>query len=181
MKSDTNTAANAEPGVQTEDFAERVRVNQAKLTSELRPHYDFMVFDGPVDSRSQGAVPRLTHAGPAEEIVGKELIAYDIASDGNWFRMSFSCVNGKQGSLRLPTECLKALIMTLPRMMIKALSARYGDDSLRLVYPAEVVRIEGSRDPNTFILTLTTPDGFAVSFSLSGQQLDALSQEGTLK
>jgi len=113
--------------------------------------------------------------------VGKELIAYDVASDGNWFRMSFSCVNGKQGSLRLPTECLKALIMTLPRMMIKALSARYGDDSLRLVYPAEVVRIEGSRDPNTFILTLTTPDGFAVSFSLSGQQLDALSQEGTLK
>jgi len=159
MKSDINTAANVEPGVQTEDFAQWVRVNQAKLTPELRPHYDFMVFDGPVDSRSQGAVPRLTHAGPAEEIVGKELIAYDIASDGNWFRMSFSCVNGKQGSLRLPTECLKALIMTLPRMMTKALSARYGDDSLRLVYPAEVVHIEESRDHNTFILTLATPDG----------------------
>jgi len=132
-------------------------------------------------NETQGAVPRLTPAGPAEEIVGKELIAYDIASDGNWFRMSFRCVNGKQGSLRLPTECLRALIMTLPRMMTKALSARYGDDSLRLVYPAEVVRIEGSRDPNTFILTLATRDGFAVSFSLSGQQLDALSQEGTLK
>jgi hypothetical protein len=132
-------------------------------------------------NESQGAVLRLTHAGPAEEIVGKELIAYDIASDGNWFRMSFSCVNGKQGSLRLPTECLKVLIMTLPRMMTKALSARYGDDSLRLVYPAEVVRIEGSRDPNTFILTLTTPDGFAVSFSLSGQQLDAFERRRTLK
>jgi choline dehydrogenase len=35
MKTDTNIAANAEPGVQTEDFAERVRANQAKLTSEL--------------------------------------------------------------------------------------------------------------------------------------------------
>jgi len=43
MKTDTNTAANAGPGVQTEDFAERVRVNQAKLTSELKPHYDFIV------------------------------------------------------------------------------------------------------------------------------------------
>src|SRR6478672_4880671 len=75
-------------------------------------------------NETQGALPRLTHAGPAEEIVGKELIAYDIANDGNWFSMSFSCVNGKQGSLRLPTECLKALIMTLPRMMTKALSAR---------------------------------------------------------
>jgi choline dehydrogenase-like flavoprotein len=43
MKTDTNTAANAEREVQTEDFAERVRVNQTKLTSELRPHYDFIV------------------------------------------------------------------------------------------------------------------------------------------
>jgi choline dehydrogenase len=43
MKTDTNTGANAGPGVQTEDFAERVRVNQAKLTSELRPHYDFII------------------------------------------------------------------------------------------------------------------------------------------
>jgi hypothetical protein len=128
-------------------------------------------------NETQGPVPRLTPAGLTEEIVGKELIAYDIASDGNWFRMSFRCVNGKQGSLRLPAECLKALIMTLPRMMTKALSVRYGDHSLRLVFPAEVVRIEGSRDPNTFILTLATPDGFAVSFSLSGQQLDALSEE----
>jgi choline dehydrogenase len=43
MKTDTNIAANAERGVQTEDFAERVRVNQTKLTSELRRHYDFIV------------------------------------------------------------------------------------------------------------------------------------------
>jgi hypothetical protein len=32
MDTDTNIAANAEPGVQTEDFAERVRVKQTKLT-----------------------------------------------------------------------------------------------------------------------------------------------------
>ena len=38
-----NIAANAEPGVQTEDFAKRVRVNQAKLTSELKPLYAFIV------------------------------------------------------------------------------------------------------------------------------------------
>src|SRR5258708_17811835 len=28
---------------QTTDFGERVRVNQAKLASELRPHYDFII------------------------------------------------------------------------------------------------------------------------------------------
>jgi choline dehydrogenase len=43
MKTDTNIAANAGPGVQNEDFAERIRVNQAKLTSELKPHYDFII------------------------------------------------------------------------------------------------------------------------------------------
>jgi choline dehydrogenase len=43
MKTDTNIAANAESAVQTEDFVQRVHVNQAKLASELRPHYDFIV------------------------------------------------------------------------------------------------------------------------------------------
>jgi len=43
METNTNIAASAGPAVQTDDFAQRVRVNQAKLTSELRPHYDFIV------------------------------------------------------------------------------------------------------------------------------------------
>src|SRR6266853_1860141 len=38
-----NIAASLEPSTDAADFAERVRVNQAKLTSELRPHYDFIV------------------------------------------------------------------------------------------------------------------------------------------
>src|SRR5258707_7030113 len=43
MEINANIAANAEPGIQSEDFAERVRVNQAKLTSEIRTYYDFIV------------------------------------------------------------------------------------------------------------------------------------------
>jgi choline dehydrogenase len=43
IETNTNIVGNAEPGVQTEDFAERVRVNQAKLASELRPHYDVII------------------------------------------------------------------------------------------------------------------------------------------
>jgi choline dehydrogenase len=38
MKNDTNIAVSAEA-----DFVQRVSVNQAKLASELRPHYDFIV------------------------------------------------------------------------------------------------------------------------------------------
>jgi len=55
METNRNIAANAEPGVQTDDFAERVHVNQAKLASELRPHYDFIV----CGSGSSGSVVAL--------------------------------------------------------------------------------------------------------------------------
>ena len=55
IETNTNIAGNAEAGVQTEDFAERVRVNQAKLASELRPHYDFIV----CGSGSSGSVVAL--------------------------------------------------------------------------------------------------------------------------
>ncbi len=40
MKIDTN---NTHRGSRTEEFARRVRANQTKLRSELRPHYDFIV------------------------------------------------------------------------------------------------------------------------------------------
>jgi choline dehydrogenase len=44
METNTSIARNAEAGVQNEDFAERVRVNQTKLNSELKPHYDFIIY-----------------------------------------------------------------------------------------------------------------------------------------
>src|SRR5262249_49790180 len=43
MKTSTNIPASPEPAPEAADFTERVRVNQAKLTSELRPQYDFIV------------------------------------------------------------------------------------------------------------------------------------------
>jgi choline dehydrogenase len=43
MNIDTNIIASPEPNTQTTGFAQRVRLNQAKLTSELRRHYDFIV------------------------------------------------------------------------------------------------------------------------------------------
>jgi hypothetical protein len=43
MKSNANNAARLESSTHAVDPAERVRVNQAKLTSQLRSHYDFIV------------------------------------------------------------------------------------------------------------------------------------------
>src|ERR1700726_3222916 len=50
--SDTNSTANPKPNGSITDLAERVRVNQKKLASELRPRYDFIV----CGSGSSGAV-----------------------------------------------------------------------------------------------------------------------------
>jgi choline dehydrogenase len=41
--SDTNYTANPKPNAAMTDLAERVRVNQKKLASELKPRYDFIV------------------------------------------------------------------------------------------------------------------------------------------
>jgi choline dehydrogenase len=43
MTIDTNITTGPDLSGQTEDFAQRVRVNQTKLRSELKPHYDFIV------------------------------------------------------------------------------------------------------------------------------------------
>src|ERR1700746_1356366 len=43
MKTNANTTARLEPSTHAADFAERVRVNKARLASDLRPHYDFIV------------------------------------------------------------------------------------------------------------------------------------------
>ena len=43
MKIDTNITSSPDLSTQTEDFAQRVRVNQMKLRSELKPQYDFIV------------------------------------------------------------------------------------------------------------------------------------------
>jgi hypothetical protein len=43
MNIDTKMAASLEPSTLEADFAQRVHVNQTKLTSELKPHYDFIV------------------------------------------------------------------------------------------------------------------------------------------
>jgi choline dehydrogenase len=41
--SDTNSTANPKRNFQIADLGERARVNQKKLASELKPHYDFIV------------------------------------------------------------------------------------------------------------------------------------------
>jgi hypothetical protein len=56
--------------------------------------------------------------------------------------------------------------VTLPGVIERALKVRYGDDSLKLVYPMADWSLETDAWSDHKILTLATPDGFKVAFAL---------------
>jgi hypothetical protein len=64
--------------------------------------------------------------------------------------------------------------MTLPVLLSKSLKAQHGDESLRVVFPLDNWRLEAAAGTKRLILTLTTPDGFEVTFSLEAQTISEL-------
>jgi DNA polymerase III sliding clamp (beta) subunit (PCNA family) len=104
------------------------------------------------------------------EIEGRHLTAFDVAPDGKRFRLNFTDDQGRPAAITLPTECLNDLLMTLPRIVSRALHARYRDSSLRVVFPAEEWRLEGS-DDHRLILTIGTSGGFEASFLVEREHL----------
>jgi hypothetical protein len=100
------------------------------------------------------------------EVIGRALTTYQIDPDGEAFRLHFEGADGQPGSLVLPVECLKSLLMTLPHAMEQALQAKYGDDTLRLVYPLGDWSLQAAEGTERLIMTLSTPDHFTVSFAL---------------
>ena len=105
-------------------------------------------------------------------INGATLTTFEVSPDGSTVSINVTDENSKPGSLVLPADCLRALLMSLPKMMQEALQRRYQDASVRLVYPLGHWRLEASTEPGKFILTMSTRDGFAVSFAVSADELD---------
>jgi hypothetical protein len=103
------------------------------------------------------------------DINGKALTTCQVDSAGDAFRLNFESVDGQPASLTLPSECLRALLMTLPRLTAQALRAKYRDDTLKVVYPVGDWSLQLASDRVHRILTLGTPDGFEVSFALQDE------------
>jgi hypothetical protein len=101
------------------------------------------------------------------------LIKCQIAPDGGSVRLVFEGADGHPASLTLPIQCIQQLLMTLPHAASKAIRARHRDDTLRLVFPLGDWKLEQAAGASELILTLNTPDGFEVAFSM-GQ--DAIAQ-----
>ncbi|MCW5748628.1 MAG: hypothetical protein KIT36_20735 [Alphaproteobacteria bacterium] len=107
-------------------------------------------------------------------IVGRALRTFQVEPGGDAFRLNFENSDGAAASLTLPADCLRSLIMTLPRVAAQALRAKYHDDTLRLVYPVGGWTLELATDGRHLILTLRTPDSFEVSFALSDRDAASL-------
>ena len=106
---------------------------------------------------------------PIEEAVqirGSALRDCGVEADGLRIRLGLLDAAGIPTDVTLPAECLAQLVMTLPALAAEALRRRYRDTSLRLVYPLGDWRLEATPDGAGLILTLSTKDGFAVSFVL---------------
>jgi hypothetical protein len=113
-----------------------------------------------------------------ERIRGQSLTTFEVARDGS--RISFNVLDeaGKPGGLSLPVECLTQLIMTLPQVAERALRARLRDESACIAYALGSVRMEPADFGDVTLLTLQTPDGFAVSFALTAEDIKGLVEAG---
>ena len=113
----------------------------------------------------------------SRDIEADRLTTFEVAPDGSRVRIRATDAAGGAASISLPAECLSQMMMTLPRIALEAVRRRHRNQALKVVYPAAKWDIEQSGEcPDTFILTLTTPDGFEVSFALSGAKLDGLAK-----
>ncbi|MCW5255280.1 hypothetical protein [Verminephrobacter aporrectodeae] len=102
------------------------------------------------------------------------LVTFQSSDDGTCIRMFTEDSVGLASTVTLTLECLQSLTMTLPAMATSMIQRSQNDPTVRVTYPVDRFQIELSADMRTKILTLTTPDGFSVSFSLNEEQCQEL-------
>jgi len=104
-------------------------------------------------------------------IEGTALDKFQVAPDGATVRLGLRDAEGQLIAVSLPFDCVNALMMTLPSMVAQALRAQHRDTSLRMVFPLGQWAVESAAADERVILTLSTPDGFTVSFCVTPAEL----------
>ncbi len=96
----------------------------------------------------------------------KALTTYRISEDGESASIRLVDAAGAETSLHFGIDELGNLLMTLPGLIEAALQRRYEDGAFRFAYPIGSWTIEEADDPGSLIVTLSTRDGFSVSFAM---------------
>lgn len=118
-------------------------------------------------------------ATATRELVGEWLTTWSVSPNGSRARLGFADGAERPCRIDLPVGAVSGLLMTLPRVLQAALDRR-GDSNARVVQPLGAWQLEQVADPGLLILTLTTPDGFSVAFTLATDELAAMAEAGRL-
>ncbi len=95
-----------------------------------------------------------------------KLTTCQAVDDGETIKLEFVDQGGNPISLLLSFEDAESIAMTLPRLLTRAVKAQTGKDNSRYVFALGRWLLEGVEDHQSLILTLTTLDGFEVSFRI---------------
>src|ERR1700731_827837 len=97
------------------------------------------------------------------------LLRFEASADGPSASLIAVERHGELIALNFTVTCLSRLMLTLPKMIDAVVQQRGNHPGLRVVYPLDMLRVELAGD-RTRILTLRTPDGFAISFTASAEK-----------
>ena len=99
----------------------------------------------------------------------RDLLRFEASADGTSASLIAVERHGELIALNFTVTCLSRLMLTLPKMIDAVVQQRGNHPGLRVVYPLDMLRVELAGD-RTRILTLRTPDGFAISFTASAEK-----------
>jgi hypothetical protein len=99
----------------------------------------------------------------------KELTTCGLQSGGEALELNFVDANGAEICLQVPFDHAQAMAMTLPRLLNVALKQVTGNPQARYVFPLGRWSVEAASDDDCLITTLSTEDGFEVSFGLPAE------------
>src|SRR5262245_39136845 len=107
------------------------------------------------------------------EIEVMALTTYEVAPDGSGVRMNVIDAVGNPASVIVPTDCLRALALTMPKMVSDVVSGGHGDPTIRIAHSVDTWFVERGQDGSTTLLTFETGD-LRISFALPEAALVAL-------
>jgi hypothetical protein len=94
-----------------------------------------------------------------------DLLRFEASADGTSVQLIAVEGHGTSIAINFTVTCLSQLMLTLPKMIDAVVQQRGNDPGLRVVYPLDTLTVELAGDRRTRILTLKTPDDFAIAFT----------------
>ena len=102
------------------------------------------------------------------------LTTCSVAADGTNVGLEFLDNSGTSVTVQLPLDQAEAVVMTLPRLLTRAVRQSTGSEDSRYVFGLCGWSIESTEERACLIATLETTDGFEVSFSIPFEESQAL-------